>query len=139
MLHKRELALLLIAFWSAGQLPLEVLFLVMHLLMDPLQTGEDLEEAPPKHHDILDCLGRGYSFEELAQVPAVCILQNQGVRAMLLQRSVKLDDVGRWARAKPPQRTTLVLVGGFMPLVVIDFEDESALDGMALFISDLSH
>ncbi len=53
---------------------------------------------------------------------------------MLLERSVELDYIGRWAGAELPQRTTLDVVGGFMLLVVVDFEDECVLGGTTVLI-----
>ena len=96
MLHKRELALLVNAFWKGGRLPLDKLvFVRQHELVDLLQTGEDLEEIRPKHDSILDCGGSGLSVEKLAQIPAVRIFQYQRVRVVLLERSVEPDYVGR--------------------------------------------
>lgn len=102
--------------------------------MDPLQTCKDLEEAPPEQGDIVDCRGWGCVGEKLAQIPAVGMLQYQRERTMLLERSVELDDVGRWAGAEPQQRNTFVVVGGFVLLVVIDLEDKCVSNGTAVFI-----
>jgi hypothetical protein len=117
-----------------GQLPLEFDFVIQHELVDLLQTGEDLKETRPEPDDVLDSRGWGVGVEKMAQIPAVCILQYQSVRTMLLERSVEIDYVKRWAGVKPQQRATLSVVGGLMPVVVIDFKDKFMLGGPILSI-----
>jgi hypothetical protein len=81
--------------------PLDIPFVQHHELVDPIQTGKDLKEAFPELDDILGCRGRGCVGEELAQIPAVGMLEYESVRAELLQRSVELDYVGRRVGAEP--------------------------------------
>lgn len=143
MLHRPEISFAVEVFWKGGHLPLdELVFAIQHEFMNPVQAGEDLKEALPKHDDILDCRGWGALGKEVAQIPAVGIFQYQRVRAKLPERSVELDYVRRWVESEPLQRTVLVLVGSFMLFAVVGFEDEGTLGGPALFVlrdSDVNH